>query len=263
MLASPDACEQVSQWADANQDKLDKSYLRYSGQWYIDPVTCPDGSVAKFDGPFVVVKAVASKKLDVVKMLVQKGCRIDYRRENGNTALIDAVWECDLEMAKFILGCPQIEDKVAYVNLAGEDGETALFRACGNRSDYRCVEWLIQQGANIEYRSNAMGFSALHKAAMSYDGFQITALLNAGLSKDTCLKNPAGHTALHTAAEVGNLKTSATLISAGISPHQKDALGETPISIALARYPQVYTDVKTFGTHFKELADSMTSNPMR
>ena len=127
-------------------------------------------------------------------------------------------------MAKFILACPQIEDKVAYVNLAGEDGETALFRACGNRSDYKCVDWLIQQGAKIDYRCNAMGFSALHKAAMSYDGYQITSLLNAGLSKDTCLTTPAGHTALHTAARAGNLKTAATLISAGISPHERDAV---------------------------------------
>ena len=82
LLAQPNACEQLSRWADANSDKLDKSYLNHTGQWYIDPITCSDGSVAKFDGPLVMVKSVASKKVNVVRMLVGRGCRIDYRRAN-------------------------------------------------------------------------------------------------------------------------------------------------------------------------------------
>ena len=117
--------------------------------------TRPDGSVKEFDGPHVMVQAVLFRRVEIVRILQQKGGRLDYRREKGDTALIEAVHVGNLELAKFILASPEIEDKKGYVNIVGEGGMTAVFHACTEHNkDAKCLEWLIEQGANIEHRAN-------------------------------------------------------------------------------------------------------------
>ena len=117
--------------------------------------TRPDGSIKEFDGPHVMVQAVLFSRVEIVRILQQKGGRLDYRREKGDTALIEAVHVGNLELAKFILASPEIEDKKGYVNIVGEGGMTAVFHACTEHNkDAKCLEWLIEQGANIEHRAN-------------------------------------------------------------------------------------------------------------
>ena len=231
--------------------------------------------------------AVGFQGVEVVKILQQRGGRLDYRRENGDTALIMAVQAGDLEMAKHILASPEIEDKKAYVNIVGDGLLTALFVACSSHNtNANCLEWLIEQGADMKYTANDV--SVLHYSAKnSPSGAQITALLGAGFPIDTCLGNLAGHTALHSCAASKCLTTAATLMNAGLSPHAKNSRGETPgfyvyhyrqlmfclsfypfkssVSIALAMYPQVNERIVSFGQQFQSLAESMTtsSNPMR
>lgn len=257
ILKQPNAVDLLSAWVDKNADKLDKTLSVESGGWITD-------SSPEYDGPTVLVEAVFSRKIDVVKMLLGKGARIDYRRRTGKTAFMTAIGEGDLEMAKFILECPQITDKKAHINLVDNNGDSAIFFACDIYSNLRCVEFLIENGADLEHRSSVEGFSVLHKAAIGNDGSdKITALLNAGVPKDISLVKPANHTALHTAAEVGNIFTSQTLIAANLSPYEKNSKGETPLSIALSKFPQKFVNIMTFGTQFKELVESTTQNPLR
>ena len=94
----------------------------------------------------------------MVKILQHKGARVDFRRENGDTALIAAIHDGRLELAKHILSSPEIKDKKAYVNLVGENNLTALYHANHplgeNKVNAKCLEWLIEQGASLDYRSN-------------------------------------------------------------------------------------------------------------
>jgi ankyrin repeat protein len=118
--------------------------------------TRPDGSIKKFDGAYVIQEAIHMGNVECVKILQHKGARVDYRRENGDTALIEAIHMGLFDMAKHILSSPEIEDKKAYVNIAGEANLTALYHAChpleANKVSAKCLEWLIEQGANMDHR---------------------------------------------------------------------------------------------------------------
>lgn len=96
--------------------------------------------------------------VECVKILQHKGAKVDYRRENGDTALIEAIHFGYLDVAKHILSSPEIEDKKAYVNIPGENNVTALYHAChpqgDNKGSAKCLVWLIEQGANMDHRIN-------------------------------------------------------------------------------------------------------------
>jgi ankyrin repeat protein len=285
ILADENPVENIGKWADKNLDKLDKCLVIQNGQWFAkgQTGTRPDGSIKKFDGAYVIQEAIHMGNVECVKILQHKGARVDYRRENGDTALIEAIHMGLFDMAKHILSSPEIEDKKAYVNIAGEANLTALYHAChpleANKVSAKCLEWLIEQGANMDHRCLENGFSVLHWAAKeSATGVQIAALLKAGFPVDTVLSEPGGQTALHISAVAKNLKTAAALMNAGISPYTRNSLGETPVSLALSLYPIASSVVtadrynsnvrhvvttKSFGEQFKELAESMSTNPMQ
>lgn len=46
-----------------------------------------------YDGPVLMITAIAKKSYSMVRMLLNKGCNIKYRRRCGDSAFIDALWE--------------------------------------------------------------------------------------------------------------------------------------------------------------------------
>lgn len=112
---------------------------------------------------------------------------IELERTDGRTALVDAAWRGDRDLAEYLL------DHGADVNaLHPESGGTALTSAA-LRGNLAMVELLLDRGADVS-RKNRDGNSALHIAAFMCHFKIVDRLLEHGASVD--MKNSRGETAI-------------------------------------------------------------------
>eukprot|EP00003_Mantamonas_plastica_P021036 TRINITY_DN3396_c0_g1_i11.p1 TRINITY_DN3396_c0_g1~~TRINITY_DN3396_c0_g1_i11.p1 ORF type:complete len:251 (+),score=60.93 TRINITY_DN3396_c0_g1_i11:129-881(+) len=98
---------------------------------------------ARFDdGDTALIRAVSSRSLDKVKMLIDHGANVNLRGCMHDTALMKAAESGDMEIATMLL------EHGAAVNEQNFLGETALMKACkeGNQS---LVELLLNHDADV------------------------------------------------------------------------------------------------------------------
>jgi ankyrin repeat protein len=109
------------------------------------------------DGTPVVVLAAAARNLDIVKLLIENGARLDDRsKKDDASALTLAAANGDLEIVTHLL------DHKADIDLPGALGETALIKATRGRHN-SVVKLLIERGASVE-ETDASGTTALEIA---------------------------------------------------------------------------------------------------
>ena len=88
----------------------------------------------------VLMEGVIGMKKEVVSLLLERGVDINYRDDNGNTALIWAVTQRDAAIVKILV------DNKADVNIINSRGNTALSIAKTN-AVYKIIEILENQPA--------------------------------------------------------------------------------------------------------------------
>lgn len=93
------------------------------------------------------------------------------------------------------------------------------------------MQWLIEQGADIEYMDQ-FGRTPLnsHAAGVS-DASAVISLIKLGANVNT--KDHQKRTPLHFATSRGSLEKVACLVNAGADVHAKDSLGNTPLESAV------------------------------
>ena len=55
------------------------------------------------EGETALIEAVESGKIDIVKLLIKKGAKINLQDDEGETALHEAIEEGNIEIAKFLI----------------------------------------------------------------------------------------------------------------------------------------------------------------
>ncbi|XP_054829725.1 M-phase phosphoprotein 8 isoform X2 [Eublepharis macularius] len=107
-------------------------------------------------GMTLVMLAAAGGHDDILRLLVRKGAKVNYRQKNGTTALIHAAEKNNLTTVAILL------EAGACVNVQQNSGETALMKAC-KRGNYDIVRLMIESGADCnissKHQSNALHFA--------------------------------------------------------------------------------------------------------
>ena len=111
-------------------------------------------------GDTALIKAVKNEDMNMAEFLVSEGANINIQRYSGNSALMCACASCHggLDMIKFLVS------KGAKINVQNDDGNTALILASRyGRLD--AIMYLVSKGANISLR-NKYGKSSIFLASV-------------------------------------------------------------------------------------------------
>uniref|UniRef100_A0A8C6L4J5 Ankyrin repeat domain 44 n=1 Tax=Nothobranchius furzeri TaxID=105023 RepID=A0A8C6L4J5_NOTFU len=164
--------------------------------------------------------------LDVVCLLLSQGAEVSCKDKRGYTPLHAAAARGEITVVKHLLNLAvEIDEPNAF-------GNTALHVACFNGQD-AVVSELIDYGANVS-QSNNKGFTPLHFAAASTHGaLCLEFLVNNGA--DVNVQSRDGKSPLHMTAVHGRFTRSQTLIQNGGEIDSMDKDGNTPLHVA-ARY---------------------------
>lgn len=107
------------------------------------------------DGRTPLIHAVVDDKLNIIKLLVEKGADINIQDSVGYTALHYASQNFSLETLKILL------DNGAKIDIQDVHGNTPLFRAVFNsKGRGEVINLLLEYGAN-KYIENKYGVSPL------------------------------------------------------------------------------------------------------
>jgi ankyrin repeat protein len=215
--------------------------------------------------------AAANKKMDVVKLLLEKGgVDIDAKHDNGGTALLEAATAGAFDSLKFLMdhgadfdgvdddGVSALMGVASAGSLEGvklvvealkkkgtfdshldrlsySGGSPVMFAAAGGHTD--CVKELIELGSNI---------NAIAKATPEY-AERLKKMIAEGTMTD--LENTVdGVTALHVAAQGGHLDTVNLLLENGAIPTIADDDNRTPLTLAIkGNYGEVAAALVKYG----------------
>ena len=130
--------------------------------------------------------AVRDGDLELLKVLVESGAKIDERDDGGYTPFMLAALSHSSETMSYLIS------KGADVNAATSWGATALTRAAQG-GDTNVVALLLSNGANVNAREYD-GYTSLSRAAMNGHTQIVRMLLAKGA--DTTATTKHGHTAL-------------------------------------------------------------------
>lgn len=132
--------------------------------------------------------AVFNENIEIIKLLIDRGAKVNLRNKDGNTALnISTLINTDIEIIKLLL------NSAADPNIGDLAKNTPLHRA----TKPEIAEILIDSGASIDAK-NSSGNTPLHNAVLRFFGVTtdslnfIKTLIDSGA--DTNIKNNLGFT---------------------------------------------------------------------
>jgi ankyrin repeat protein len=196
-----------------------------------------DANAARFYNETPLMIAAASGNPDVVRALLAHGAKIDAVEDRrGQNALMWAAAQSHPEAVQVLLKAG------ANPNAASKSGFTPLVFTADN-GDAKSAAALIAAGADINYEVHSLNVLLV---ALNARKPAVARLLIDEGAKVTG-KDPTGQTALHIAAEAGDIETVKLLIAKGAdvnaatNPRQGDRMGilqrpptgqQTPLMIA-------------------------------
>ncbi|MEL6357751.1 MAG: ankyrin repeat domain-containing protein, partial [Bacteroidota bacterium] len=160
--------------------------------------------------------------LEIARLLVDAGAKIDFRAGGDATPLMEAAYEGHLSFVEYL------SEQGAAINLRGGPYGAALSSAAAN-GQAKVVEYLLDSGANINIPGGAYG-SALSSAANDGHVETVKLLINRGA--DLNINDGAYGTALNTAANNGHTEVVRTLLAAGANINAKGGAYGTALATA-------------------------------
>ena len=200
----------------------------------------PLSSVIDTDGNTLFHFAVAQKRPEEVKLMLQDGTQTYLKNHAGRTPFHQAAGESTLEIVKLLY----FNDN--QTNLRDEKGSTPLHYAVEN-GKLDIATFLFQNGASLNLKDSS-GRTPLHYAAKlktnpresndlpllgkrSEEIEIIEFLLQSGALVNS--KDSFGRTPLHDVAEKGSLEVVKLLLQKGAEISSSDSEGKTPLQIAI------------------------------
>ena len=156
-----------------------------------------------------------------VVSLLQRGMDINTADRDGNTLLMIAARNGNLELMSFLVG------NRAAINQRNRFGDTAILLAA-IKGSVAGVELLHKSGAQLD----PSGWTALHYAVFSENTDLLVWLLKSGSKLDA--RAPNGQTALMLAAKQGKLVLVKLLVDADAYMDLEDFEGKSALALAKA-----------------------------
>ena len=103
---------------------------------------------ANSNGKIPIVAASTNGHIEIVKLLLEFGAKVDLQNDNGESALIHASMNGHIEIVNLLL------EHAAEVDLQDNDGDSALNCACLS-GHIEIVKLLLNQGAKIDNDNSA------------------------------------------------------------------------------------------------------------
>lgn len=170
--------------------------------------------------------AARNGSLELVKLLVSKGAKINAVDKEFSMPLAEAVQADNLEIAKFLL--EHGADKT--INHSDDEFQTAIFKA----RSAKMAQLLIANGANVS-ESDKKGLSVLLHAVANYLDFDLLKVLLQN-GADINARDDSGTTALLRAAwypyERDDKNCVQFLLENGANANVANNQGETPLLVA-------------------------------
>jgi len=202
------------------------------------------GGTAQLSGQTALGLAARDGRMDVVRLLLEGGARINNQDSHGQTPLFLAATHCQHEVVRVLL------EADAALELPTIQGQTPLFGAA-IKGDAKIVLMLIHAGASYDVTADittgAGRFSptpgsvrspVLHAATRHRKTDMVAVLLEAKANVD--LQDARGDTALALAAYNHDLDTTTLLVDVGANPTLVNNMGCTPMQQAdLHPFPSV------------------------
>lgn len=139
-----------------------------------EDVNAEDGN--EHNGYDMLGFAISSGKLDVVKFLIESGCKVNFQDKQGHPPLIDAILFEQYEIIQYLIS------KGANVNLKSKEKETALHFAQATQN-LKIISLLIKNGADLEAK-DSKGQTPLLLAAKQGDLPIVKFFISKGASYD-------------------------------------------------------------------------------
>lgn len=174
-------------------------------------------------GQTPLMEAAQRADLATIESLLAAGVQINVRNKTGGTALMYGALSGDAKTVRLLL------ERGAEVNAAASNGWTALMIAAVKGYD-AVAGLLLAAGADVN-KPDVYGWTPLMRAI--YEGRTSAArtLLTAP-ALDATRRNEHGATALHYAADRGDLQSAQSLLQRGADADAKDVDGNTPQALA-------------------------------
>jgi len=170
--------------------------------------------------------AAQARDLMAINAFIDAGMNPNAQDDDGRTALISAAARGDLETVNALIA------RSADVNVRDKRGYTALSHAIEARYDQ--VEDALLRKSNLDPNCRGLnGRPALSAYVWRDDKERFEKLLAHGA--DVKLEDNDGDTALHGAADSGNVEMIRVLLDKGADPNAKNKVGGTPLMWAAVR----------------------------
>jgi ankyrin repeat protein len=185
-----------------------------------------------------MLERIADGRTDLVFDYLAGGNHAASRTKDGSSLLQWCAYYGDVSAIKLLLAKGE-----ALLSL----GEDMGLNAAAFHGHWRLCQFLVESGANVNFRATETGETALHSALSSRRSAQhlvVRVLLDAGADPNIATKPFAesgafmrdvrtrGETPLHRAAAFASEETIQILLDAGAKIDAKDANGDSPLTWA-------------------------------
>ena len=193
--------------------------------------------VSPVDGYTPLLDALVSEHAEVSALLI-KSSHADLTATdiNGHSVLFHAARFQTASLVRAVLKTKELS--VADVNAAGKRTKFTALHAASLEGQDESVELLLAAGANVHARDMEASMPLHLVAQREVGGARVVELLvraGANVSARMETENSKSVTALHLAANKGNIGVVEALLEAGASLHAKDKIGRTPLVAAIAK----------------------------
>lgn len=213
----------------------------------------PDAVNAGSQGQTLLMQAVESGRLEIARLLLDRGADLERKDAKGQTALFKAIGQPELVDILLNAGAdPNLVDRqgktavhvaidagsiesirllAGYnvkLNRIDQHGDTPLTAAIEKQLDV--VELLLSRGADVDY-VNGLGETPLHVASRVGNKKAVRLLVLAGAGMKT--ESRQGWTPLHLAAIHGNVRVARELLQEGVDIDLRNRRRQTPLMCAV------------------------------
>ena len=181
------------------------------------------------DGWTPLLSAAYAGKTKAVKILLERGAKVDVKDPDGERALSLATANGHADIVEMLL------KKGANPNTPNEKGETPIFQACA-AGKLECIKLLLDKHADVKHARGTDDMTPLDAASQSGYTEIVKILIDHGASVTRATNSPDGqenkYTPLHYAAEGGHLAICNILLDHGAKINARAANGNEPIHLA-------------------------------